>query len=276
MIRHFRNFRNAFTLIELLVFAAIFSVCIIAFITILISVLRVQSHQAGEVEVNEQSQFLLQRVQYYVERSSLVDIPQDTATGTLKLYLGINNQDPTVITVSSGTVYVQQTATGTPQALTSSKVIVSNLQFVRRANPPGHDTVNVSFSISYNTGNIQQMFTQFFQFSVARVSAATFDSNLIPSSTSGAYGIGTASSYWNSINGTVYFNGTNVGIGVSSPGQTLEVNGGLRLNTSNSRPACDSSQRGTFWVVESGSGTKDSVQVCVKNASDTYLWAGIY
>jgi hypothetical protein len=111
--------------------------------------------------------------------------------------------------------------------------------------------------------------------SVARVGAATFDSNITPGANN-TYTIGSVAQDWKSINGTLYFSGSNVGIGISSPGQTLEVNGGVRLNTSTGQPSCSSGQRGTFWVVESGSGVKDSVQVCVKNASDTYMWSAIY
>ena len=56
----------------------------------------------------------------------------------------------------------------------------------------------------------------------------------------------------------------------------LEINGGLRLNTTISRPTCSASVRGTFWVVQGGTNVKDSVSVCVKNASNTYQWATIY
>src|SRR5579885_1626693 len=113
---------SAFSLIELLVFTAIFSFVLVAFVTMLISVTQIQTRESSQAEVNGQSQFLLQQVQSYVERASLVDIPQDTATTTLKLYMGIDSQDPTFITLSNGTVYLQQTATGTLQALTSPRV----------------------------------------------------------------------------------------------------------------------------------------------------------
>jgi hypothetical protein len=56
----------------------------------------------------------------------------------------------------------------------------------------------------------------------------------------------------------------------------LEINGGLRLNTTAGQPQCTSTIRGTFWIVQGGTGVKDSVSVCVKNASDTYQWATIY
>jgi hypothetical protein len=68
----------------------------------------------------------------------------------------------------------------------------------------------------------------------------------------------------------------NVGIGTSGPGQKLEVNGGVRLNTATLQPTCDATARGTFWVTQGGPGTKDSVEVCAKDASDTYAWRTLY
>jgi len=227
---------SGFTLIELLIFLGMFAALSAAFITVLLTVTRVQVRQASVVEVGEQSQFLLQQIQYYIEKSSLIDIPQDTPTSTLKLWTGVNAQDPTSITLASGTVYLRQTATGTLQALTSNKVTVSNLTFTRRANAPSHDSVSISFTLTYNTSNIQQAFSQMLQTSIARVSAATFDSNIIPSSTA-AYSLGTSALTWSSINQTIYFSGSNVGIGTTAnPVDTLELNGHLYLD-SGSAPA---------------------------------------
>ncbi len=216
---------SAFSLIELLVFTAIFSFVLVAFVTMLISVTQIQTRESSQAEVNGQSQFLLQQVQSYVERASLVDIPQDTATTTLKLYMGIDSQDPTFITLSNGTVYLQQTATGTLQALTSPRVSVSGLSFTRRANPPGHDAVAVSFTISYNTTNFTQIFSQLAQTTVARVAAATFDSNLVPSSTA-TYNLGVSGQIWSSINQVINFSGSNVGIGTTPSLATFEVGSG--------------------------------------------------
>ena len=216
--------RKGFTLMELLIFAAIFSFVVVTFITIFILVTNVQIRESSQAEVNGQSQYLLQQVQYYVERASLVDIPQDTPTSTLKLFLGVNSQDPTYLTLTGGTVYLQQTATGTPQALTSSKVTVSSLAFTRRANPPGHDAVGVAFTMSYNTLSPKQVFSQVLQTSITRASAATFDSDLRASSTN-AYVIGASAQEWKSINNTIYFSGSNVGIGVT-PTVPLQVAGG--------------------------------------------------
>ena len=269
------NSRSGFTVIELLIFSAIFSIIAVSFFGVLVSVIQIQMRQTAVVEVNQQSQFLLETIQRSVERSSFIELSSDAATTTLKLRMASSTVDPTYIYLSGTAVYYKETDSGTVQALTSDKVNVSNLSFTKRANPPGHDSVNVVFTIAYNTSNIKRAFLQNLQISVARVSAAAFDSNVIPAANN-TYNLGVTSQTWQSVNNLIYFSGSNVGIGVSSPGQTLEVNGGVRLNTTTAKPTCDSAQRGTFWVVESGSGVKDSAQVCVKNASDMYIWSVIY
>jgi hypothetical protein len=193
--------------------------------------------QASVVEVSEQSQFLLQQIQYYIQNSSMIDIPVNTPTSTLKLFTGVNSQDPLYIILSNGTVYIQKTTTGTPQPLSSNKVSVSNLTFVKHSNIPSHDSVSVSFTLAYNTSNVEQAFSQMLQTSVARVSAATFDSNLVPASSS-PLSLGVSGNAWNSINGVVYFggsNGSNVGIGTTNPLGILDIESGssnILLNAS--------------------------------------------
>ena len=63
---------------------------------------------------------------------------------------------------------------------------------------------------------------------------------------------------------------TNVGVGTSSPTQKLEVNGGLRLNSTSIRPVCNTDSRGTFWVTKGA--TSDHVSVCLLKQSGAYKW----
>lgn len=268
--------RRGFTLIEMLVATTIFIVIVVAFIGILVTVTQVQVQSSSSAAVAQESQFLLQKLQYYIQTASLINIPTSTVTSTLQLFMASSSADPTYITLASGTVYLQQTATGTLQALTSNRVTVSNLSFVRRANPPGNDTVNISFMIAYNTSNVAQAFSQLFNTSVSQVSAATFDTGVYPSVTA-SEPLGTSALAWQSIDNVIYFSGSNVGINQSAPQQQLDVNGGLRLYPSGSQPTCSSasSSRGTLWFQPGGSG-KDSLYLCAQNASGVAGWQQIY
>ncbi len=217
--------RSGYTLIELLVFVAISAIAIVAFVGILIVVLRLQVGQSSSAEVQTDSTALLQQIQYYVQNASLVDIPMDTPTSTLLLRMGNGSVDPTTITLSSSTgmVYIQQGG-GTPQPLTSNRIVISNLTFTRHSNPPAHDSVSIAFTATLKTTNLQQLFSQAFNTTVTQVSAASFDSNIVPSSTN-TYSLGTVGSVWNNINNIIYFNGSNVGIGTPSALAPLEVQG---------------------------------------------------
>lgn len=69
----------------------------------------------------------------------------------------------------------------------------------------------------------------------------------------------------------------NVGIGLISPTQKLQVNGGIKLYTSTAKPTCtDATNRGTIWFALGGSGVKDSLEVCAKDAANNYAWRSIY
>lgn len=50
----------------------------------------------------------------------------------------------------------------------------------------------------------------------------------------------------------------------------------VQLTSQGSQPACSASNRGTFWFVQSPSGTADHVQVCAKTPADNYSWANIF
>lgn len=67
----------------------------------------------------------------------------------------------------------------------------------------------------------------------------------------------------------------NVGIGATYPSQKLEVNGGVRLATVTARPWCGAVNRGTIWVTQGAVGVADVIEVCVKQANDSYLWKAL-
>ena len=68
----------------------------------------------------------------------------------------------------------------------------------------------------------------------------------------------------------------NIGIGTTTPTQKLEVNGGIRMNTTGAKPICDATVRGTFWFTQGATGVADTLEICAKDASDVYAWRTLW
>jgi len=68
----------------------------------------------------------------------------------------------------------------------------------------------------------------------------------------------------------------NVGIGTGSPTQKLEVNGGIRINTTATKPTCSLTIRGTMWFTQAATGVADTLEVCAKQANGTYAWMPLF
>lgn len=241
--------REGFTLIEMVIFTAIFTVTIIAFISVLISITRTQVRQSAVAEVNQQSQFVLQALQYYVERSSLIESTSTETSATLRMTNTL--EDPTII-FASGTQIYSKVGADPAQALTSTKVTVSNFSMTKKVNAPGKDSLAVSFSISYNTTNPQQQFSQALQSAVARVNAATFDSGIFPNADN-TLKLGATSQTWQSINDAIYFSGSKVGIG-GTPGALFQVHGGDVYVDDSARGLILNSGSGCFRIKVNTSG----------------------
>jgi len=68
----------------------------------------------------------------------------------------------------------------------------------------------------------------------------------------------------------------NIGVGTTTPTEKLEVNGGVKLNTTSAKPTCSVTTRGTLWFTQSAINVKDILEVCAKNASNVYAWRLLY
>lgn len=56
----------------------------------------------------------------------------------------------------------------------------------------------------------------------------------------------------------------------------IEPDGSFRSLPTGTRPTCASGIRGTYWYTQGGTGVKDAVEVCAKDAADAYAWRTIY
>jgi hypothetical protein len=60
--------------------------------------------------------------------------------------------------------------------------------------------------------------------------------------------------------------------GAFTAASTLSTDLGVAISTTTTQPTCNSGLRGTVWVVQGGSGVADVPQICIKDASNNYVW----
>ena len=210
--------KKGFSLIELLIYTGLFAVAAGLLTGITLTVTRVQTQESAGLEVTRQSQFIMQRIQNLVRESSLVEdgcegkissfsplpsCPSSQCAGDfcfLKLRTEVSGADPTYIYIPSETdgVYLKQ-GNSEAVALTTDKVKVGMLKFSKIMNPGGHSIVNVDLTLNYNSTNpILSGASKRLTSAVSRVSAATFDSNLLPNANN-TLNIGAAGTTWKNI-----------------------------------------------------------------------------
>lgn len=198
MIIYNKHSKNGFSLAEILIYTGILAIVGTLFSGILITVTKVQNRQTASNEVNSQLNFILQTIQRLVRDSSLIEITAGSPAASLKLRMQDPIKDPTIISLSGKKALIQE-GSSDPTSLTTDSVNVDLLQFIKFSNYPGHDTVQVDLTISYNTQNLERNFSKSLTSAIARVSAATFDSDIIPGSDN-SYNVGLSSSRWQNLN----------------------------------------------------------------------------
>jgi hypothetical protein len=75
-----------------------------------------------------------------------------------------------------------------------------------------------------------------------------------PPGSSGDWALGVSAGDWRSINETIYFSGSNVGIGTNSPGAPLEVDGDIYVSDTASGLILKSGASSCWRVSVDGSG----------------------
>src|SRR3990167_6009070 len=227
--------KKAFSLIELLIYVSIFAVVAGLMTSIMITILKVSKKESASIETSEQLSFVMQTVSRLIRESSNIEFATTTASSVLKLKLRMKNKfkDPTCLYLENQIIKLAEgpdspnnndNCTPTASNLTSNKVIADKLEFSKITNYPGHDVISIDIQLTYNSSNPQSQTTGNLKSAIARVSAATFDDNLIPGS-DGQYNLGfTSGARWKNANfsGDLLVGG-NVGIGTTGPDVLLQV-----------------------------------------------------
>ncbi|MEK7481786.1 MAG: tail fiber domain-containing protein [Patescibacteria group bacterium] len=235
-MNQFSKFKNGFSLIELLIYVSIFAVVAGLMTSILITILKVSQKESASVETSEQLSFVMQTVSRLIRESSNIEI---ASANSLKLRMKDSSKDPTCLYLENQTIKLAEGPDSSnlencdltsASNLTSSKVIADKLDFSKISNYPGHDVVSIDIQLTYNSNNPQSQTTRALRSAIARVSAATFDSDLLPGSDN-QYDLGfSPNTEWRdaafsrnlSVGGNVGING-NVGIGTTGPVGKLDI-----------------------------------------------------
>lgn len=183
-----KNLHKGFSLLEIVLYIGIFVIIIGgSLFGILTNVTRVSTREISGSEVSNQLQFAMETVSRLVRESSNVESATTTATTTLKLRMADPLLDPTCVFLDNGVLKLSQGPDASlPQncksestALTTDKVVVDSALFKRVEFPGGHDLVAVDFQFS-NTASGASKISRALHSGISRVSAATFDSDLLP------------------------------------------------------------------------------------------------
>ncbi len=163
--------QKGFTLIELLLYVAIFAMVSGMFTGILVIILRVQGQQSGLIEVSNQLNFAMTRIQSLIRESNPAVAPIP-GTPPSSLILSIAGSS-TTIKLSEMEIQVNDVP------ITTGKVKVDDLKFIvsTLTNPSAADlslldaySVEIEMTISNNTTNPQNQVTRTLKGSASPIS----------------------------------------------------------------------------------------------------------
>jgi prepilin-type N-terminal cleavage/methylation domain-containing protein len=226
----FKDRNSGFTLIELLIYAAIFSVSAVFLVNILTSITQTQIKQTSTNEVAQQISFVSNTTQRFVREASLIENNAGVASSTILLRTTASSTDPTRVywDQTAGAIMLQQ---GTNQAvqLTNNKVVVDSFSATKFENPGGNAIIQIDLALSTNTTVDRARVTRFWRGAITRISAATFDSDLLPN-TSNVLNLGGTGSTWKNafFEGAVNIIGK-LGVG-TQPSDISGLASGIKVN----------------------------------------------
>lgn len=156
---------KGFTLVEMTLYVAICSILLLALSTFLAFLLSARVRSQSITEVNQQGFQVMNMITGTIRNARSIQTPAiGTASSTLSLTTGNALLNPTIFSVASTTVRIQE-GSGVPVLLTNSRVKVTGLTFQNVSSSSSTEKIiKISFTIDYSNtnGKAEFSFTKMF------------------------------------------------------------------------------------------------------------------
>ena len=145
---NWRRKRPGVTLVELLIYMALVAIFLITLTDIFASILNVRTESEATSSVDEDSRFILARLNYDINRAQSITTPASLGNSTPNLVIVISGINYTYSLNTNNLELINNLGTNN---LNSSETQVSGLSFQKIGNAGGKDTVKIQFTITSKT-----------------------------------------------------------------------------------------------------------------------------
>ena len=152
---------SGFTLVEVLLYLAIAGsvLVVVSLFLSLIMQMRVRNEITAEVE--QQGQFVMQRITQVLRNAQVVNSP---AVGNSSTQLSVDSDGQTVVFDGGGTTLTESQNGAPAQDLTAANLKLSNLSFSNISNSGSPGLIRVQFTLSYNSSSNDSSYNYFADF----------------------------------------------------------------------------------------------------------------
>lgn len=181
-------------------YCVIFAVSAIFLTSILTVATKSQLRQISQQSVNEQLSFVSATIQRLVREASVIENDAGISSSALVLRMASSSRDKSFIYASGTALYLEEGSqapkTGIALPLTNDKVALKDFLITKYEVPGGLAVVNADVTLDYQSPNPQARFSKSLRSAIGRVSAATFDSSLLPNANN-SFDFGSSALQWN-------------------------------------------------------------------------------
>ena len=141
---------RAFTLVEILIYMALFAGFLLILSALFISILDSQLDASTSSHLDQDSWYLMNRLQYDIYRAENISLPTNNGEQTNTLNLETASSS---ISYSLNNNQLSVTENSQSYVLNSPDIIVNNLNFKKLGNENGNSTITVDLELSDLTNN---------------------------------------------------------------------------------------------------------------------------